>query len=254
MNFFLISRSKLKLKESSVMLNEVRIDDVLFLDIETVPGSPDFASLPEKMQQLWAKKADLIGRNDPEQTPESLYGRAGIFAEVGKIVCISCGFINGNGFRVRSFYGDDEKYLLEEFATLLNRSYTGSRYLLCGHNSKEFDIPYIARRMLINGLKLPEILNVAGKKPWEVRHLDTMDLWKFGDYKHYTSLELLATIFGIPTPKDDIDGSQVGEVYWKEKDVKRIAKYCEKDVLTTAQLLRRYLGMPLIKPEFVVSV
>ena len=236
------------------MLNEIMIDDVLFLDIETVPGSESFELLPDKMQELWAKKAGLIGRNDPEQSPEELYSRAGIYAEFGKIVCISCGFVNGNGFRVRSFYGEDEQVLLEEFATLLNRSYTSSRYLLCGHNSKEFDIPYIARRMLINGLKLPDILNVAGKKPWEVRHLDTMDLWKFGDYKHYTSLELLATVFGIPTPKDDINGSQVGEVYWKEKDVERIAKYCEKDVLTTAQLLRRYLGMPLIKPEFVVSV
>jgi DNA polymerase elongation subunit (family B) len=236
------------------MLDEINIDDVLFLDIETVPGAPDFESLPDKMKELWTKKAGQIGRNDPDQTPEELYKRAGIYAEFGKIVCISCGFINGNGFRVRSFYGEDEKMLLNDFGMLLNRSYTGTRYLLCGHNSKEFDIPYIARRMLVNGIKLPEILNVAGKKPWEVRHIDTMDLWKFGDYKHFTSLELLATIFNIPTPKDDIDGSQVGEVYWKEKDLKRIAKYCEKDVFTTAQLLRRYLGMPLIKPEFVVSV
>ncbi len=237
-----------------IMLDEIRIDDVLFLDIETVPGTPDYDSLPDKLKTLWDKKAEQIGWKDPEQTPQELYGRAGIYAEFGKIVCISCGFVNGNGFRVRSFYGDDERILLEEFAALLNRSYSGHRTLLCGHNSKEFDIPYIARRMLINGLKLPSILNIAGKKPWEVRHLDTMDLWKFGDYKHYTSLELLATIFDIPTPKDDIDGSQVGEVYWKEKDLERIAKYCEKDVLTTAQLLRRYLGMPPIKPEFVVSV
>jgi len=236
------------------MLDQLRLEDVLFLDIETVPGTPDFNSLPEEMQKLWNKKAAIIGRNEPEQTPETLYSRAGIYAEFGKIVCISCGFISGNGFRVRSYYSDKETLLLKEFASLLNRSYKGQRYLLCGHNSKEFDIPYIARRMLVNGLKLPEILNVAGKKPWEVRHLDTMELWKFGDYKHYTSLELLAAIFNIPTPKDDIDGSQVGEVYWKDKDLDRIAAYCEKDVLTTAQLLRRYLGMPLIKPEFVVRV
>ncbi len=236
------------------MLDELRLEDVLFLDIETVPGNADFDTLPEKMQKLWTKKAALIGRNEPDLTPAELYSRAGIYAEFGKIVCISCGFVSGHGFRVRSYYSDEERLLLTDFASLLNRSYTGQRYLLCGHNSKEFDIPYIARRMLVNGLKLPEILNVAGKKPWEVRHLDTMDLWKFGDYKHYTSLELLAAIFDIPTPKDDIDGSQVGEVYWKEKDLERIAKYCEKDVLTTAQLLRRYLGLPLIKPEFVVSV
>ena len=236
------------------MLDQLRLEDVLFFDIETVPGTPDFGALPEKMQKLWNKKAAIIGRNEPEQTPEQLYSRAGIYAEFGKIVCISCGFVSGNGFRVRSYYSDEEELLLKDFATLLNKSYTGQRYLLCGHNSKEFDIPYVARRMLINDLKLPEILNVAGKKPWEVRHLDTMDLWKFGDYKHYTSLELLAAIFDIPTPKDDIDGSQVREVYWKEKDLDRIAIYCEKDVLTTAQLLRRYLGLPLIKQEFVVSV
>ncbi len=236
------------------MLDQLRIEDVLFLDIETVPGTSGFGELPEKMQKLWTKKAALIGRNEPDKTLEELYARAGIYAEFGKIVCISCGFVSGNGFRVRSYYGDDEKILLKDFAALLNRSYSGQRYLLCGHNSKEFDIPYIARRMLVNGLKLPEILNVAGKKPWEVRHLDTMDLWKFGDYKHYTSLELLAAIFGIPTPKDDIDGSQVAEVYWKEKDLDRIALYCEKDVFTTAQLLRRYLGLPLIKPEYMVRV
>ena len=206
------------------------------------------------MQKLWDKKAAIIGRNEPDLSPEELYSRAGIYAEFGKIVCISCGFVSGNAFRAKSYFGDDESILLQDFASLLNRSYTGQRYLLCGHNSKEFDIPYIARRMLVKGLKLPEILNVAGKKPWEVRHLDTMDLWKFGDYKHYTSLELLAAIFDIPTPKDDIDGSQVGEVYWKEKDLERIAIYCEKDVFTTAQLLRRYLGMPLIKPEFVLRV
>ena len=236
------------------MLDDLRLEDVLFLDIETVPGVSDFDELSDQMKKLWTKKAEQIGRNEPDKTPAELYNRAGIYAEFGKIVCISFGFIHGNWFRVKSFYGDDEVALLNDFAALLNRSYTNRSQLLCGHNSKEFDIPYIARRMLVNKIKLPSILNVAGKKPWEVRHLDTLELWKFGDYKHYTSLELLATIFDIPTPKDDIDGSQVGEVYWKERDVKRIAVYCEKDVLTTAQLMRRYLGMPLIKPEFVMSV
>jgi len=236
------------------MLNDLRLEDVLFLDIETVPGVSDFDKLSDQMKKLWTKKAEQIGRNEPDKTPAELYNRAGIYAEFGKIVCISCGFISGNGFRVRSFYDDDEAVLLNDFAGLLTRSYASQRQLLCGHNSKEFDIPYIARRMLINGINLPPIINVAGKKPWKIRHLDTLDLWKFGDYKHYTSLELLATIFDIPTPKDDIDGSQVGDVYWKERDLKRIAVYCEKDVLTTAQLLRRYLGLALIKPEFVVSV
>ncbi len=236
------------------MLDELNLEDVLFLDIETVPATPDYDSLDETMKALWDKKAGLIGKNDPDQEPSDLYNRAGIYAEFGKIVCISCGFMRGSTFRVKSFYGDHEEDILKNFASLLTRSYSLDKYRLCAHNGKEFDFPYISRRMLINGIKLPPILNAAGKKPWEIQHLDTMELWKFGDYKHYTSLELLAAVFGIPTPKDDIDGSQVGEVYWKDKDLKRIVTYCEKDVLTTAQLLRRYMGLPLIKNDNVVSV
>lgn len=236
------------------MLNDLKLQDILFIDIETVPAAPDFQSLADEEKKLWERKAELIRRNEPELTADELYVRAGIYAEFGKIVCISCGFINGKEFRIKSFYGDDEKILLKEFADTLNRHYYTERYYLCAHNGKEFDYPYIARRMLINGLKLPGILNIAGKKPWEIRHLDTMELWKFGDYKHYTSLELLATVFKIPTPKGDIDGSMVGQVFWEENNLERIVKYCEKDVLTVAQLLHRYMGMPLIKETDVVFV
>jgi len=235
------------------MLDDLNIEDVLFLDIETVPASPDFDSLPEKMKKLWTKKAEYLIRGG-EKTVADVYNRSGIYAEFGKIVCISCGFMRGNIFRVKSFYGDHEEDVLNGFASLLTRSYSQDKNRLCAHNGKEFDFPYIARRMLVNGIKLPTILDMAGKRPWEVQHLDTMELWKFGDYKHYTSLELLTAIFDIPTPKDDIDGSQVADVYWKEKDLERIAVYCEKDVLATAQLLRRYMGLPLIKEEFVVRV
>lgn len=236
------------------MLNDLKLQDILFIDIETVPAAPDFQSLADEEKKLWERKAELIRRNEPELTADELYVRAGIYAEFGKIVCISCGFINGKEFRIKSFYGDDEKILLKEFADTLNRHYYTERYYLCAHNGKEFDYPYIARRMLINGLKLPGILNIAGKKPWKIRHLDTMELWKFGDYKHYTSLELLATVFKIPTPKGDIDGSMVGQVFWEENNLERIVKYCEKDVLTVAQLLHRYMGMPLIKETDVVFV
>jgi uncharacterized protein YprB with RNaseH-like and TPR domain len=229
------------------MLDDLRLENVLFLDIETVPAAPGFEELPDKMKKLWEKKAEHLKRNDPEITADQLYERAGIYAEFGKIICISCGLVNGKEFRMKSFYGDDERILLEEFAQMLNKHYDTDRYLLCAHNGKEFDFPYIARRMLINGIKLPHILDTAGKKPWEVRHLDTLELWKFGDYKHYTTLELLASIFDIPTPKDDIDGSMVGYVYWKEKDLDRIVTYCQKDVITVAQLLNRYMGHPLIK-------
>ncbi len=235
------------------MLNKIPLENILFLDIETVPAYPDFDAVPENFQKLWEKKSAYI-RSADNLSPAEVYGQAGIYAEFGKIVCISCGFMNGNEVRLKSFYGDDEVILLNEFAGLLQQHYNRPESLLCGHNGKEFDFPYIARRMLINGIELPDILDLAGKKPWEIRHLDTMELWKFGDYKHYTSLELLAAIFGIPTPKDDIDGSQVAGVYWKDKDLERIAHYCQKDVLTTIQLFRRYQGLPLIKEEFVVVI
>lgn len=236
------------------MLNDLRLENVLFLDIETVPASSEFNDLTDEEKKLWEKKAEILRRNDPETTADELYSRAGIYSEFGKIICISCGFANGKEFRIKSFYGDDESILLEEFAHMLNKHYDTDRYLLCGHNGKEFDFPYISRRMLINGIKLPNILNMAGKKPWEIRHLDTMELWKFGDFKHFTSLELLASVFKIPTPKDDIDGSMVGYVYWKENDLQRIVTYCQKDVLTVAQLLRRYLGLPLINDADVNTV
>ena len=234
------------------MLKDLKLENVLFLDIETVPLSPDFDSVPEKIKKLWEKKAEQLRRNHPDQTADTLYPRAGIYAEFGKIICISCGFANGKEFRIKSFYGDNEKILLKEFAEMLELHFNTNYHLLCAHNGKEFDFPYIARRMLINMIELPDILNMAGKKPWEIKHLDTMELWKFGDYKHYTSLELLAAIFDIPTPKDDIDGSMVGHVYWQEKDLDRIVKYCVKDVLTIAQLMRKYMGMELIKENDIV--
>ncbi len=234
------------------MLTDLKLDNVLFLDIETVPQVPSFSDLDDRFKYLWEKKAELLKRNHPDSTPDQLYTSAGIYAEFGKIVCISCGFMNGKEFRIKSFYGDDERILLNEFADILNVHFNNKYNLLCAHNGKEFDFPYIARRMLVNNIKLPDIINMAGKKPWEIRHLDTMELWKFGDYKHYTSLELLAAIFEIPTPKDDIDGSMVGHVYWVDRQLDRIVTYCQKDVVTIAQLLRRYMGMQLISDHDIV--
>jgi DNA polymerase elongation subunit (family B) len=236
------------------MLDFIKLKDILFLDIETVPEHEKFSDLSENMQALWVKKAKRINSNEKAH---KLYERAGIFSEFGKIVCISTGFITQTPegimqLRLKSFFGHDEKQILHAFRELLNDSYTGK--YLCAHNGKEFDFPYIARRMLINGIKLPEPLNIAGKKPWEVRHLDTLELWKFGDYKHYTSLNLLTEIFNIPTPKDDIDGSMVKSVYYNEKDLNRIALYCEKDTAAVAQLYLRYGNRQIIKPENIISV
>jgi uncharacterized protein YprB with RNaseH-like and TPR domain len=235
------------------MLYQLKFEKILFLDIETVPMVENYELLPEKFRKLWDKKSEFIKRN-ADDTPDVLFKRAGIYAEFGKIVCISVGYQYNQDFRMKSFYGDDEMILLKEFADLLNHYFNSRDNLLCAHNGKEFDYPYIARRMLINGISLPAIINMAGKKPWEIPHLDTMELWKFGDYKNYTSLDLLTTIFGIPTPKEDIDGSMVAEVYYIEKNLERIAAYCQRDTLAVAQLLKCYLGAPMIKEQDVVVV
>ena len=235
------------------MLKNINIENILFLDIETAPEYPSYDDLPEIFKKLWDKKAMRI-KKEENDTPDFLYERAGIYSEFGKIICISVGIMKDGEIRIKSFFGDDEKLLLSDFSKMLSTKFNSKTNLLCAHNGKEFDFPYIARRMLIHDVRLPEMLDIAGKKPWEISHLDTMELWKFGDYKNYTSLELLAAIFNIPTPKDDIDGSMVGEVYWKEKDLPRIVKYCQKDVLTIAQLFLKYKGKPLIDDDKVVIV
>lgn len=238
-------------------LEELKKEDILFLDIETVPCAPDIAGIPEVLRDFWEKKTRSL-REKEEMTLEESWSSAGIYAEFGKIIVITAGFFSQSEgkrvLRLKSFYGDDEKALLELFAAMLNRHFSDPRCLLCAHNGKEFDFPFIARRMLINGIRLPIILDTGGKKPWEVKHLDTMELWKFGDWKSYTSIALLAHIFGIPTPKDDIDGSQVARVYYEEQNLDRIEHYCRKDVLTVAQLFLRFRGEPLLEENEVVAV
>ncbi len=232
------------------MLEEFQIEKILFLDIETVPQYPCYEDQPERIKNLWNKKGKLLASSDND-TPESLYPRAGIYAEFGKIICISVAYLHNDQLRVKSFFGEDEKLLLVDFANLLQKFFNTNEHLLCGHNAKEFDFPYIARRMLINKIKIPKILDVAGKKPWEVNHLDTMQLWKFGDYKNYTSLELLSSLFDIPTPKDDIDGSMVWEVYWKDKNLNRIREYCEKDTITVVRLFQSFRGEEFVKEDSI---
>lgn len=226
----------------------------MFLDIETVPQMADYNLLPESWKALWNSKSASLLRHYEGETNETIYPRAGIYAEFGKIVCISCGVLAGNGgnerkLLLKSFAGDDEKSLLENFSSMVNKWSANEPKFLCAHNGKEFDFPYLCRRMIINELPIPPLLNIAGKKPWEVSHLDTMELWKFGDFKNYTSLNLLAHTLGIDTPKDDIDGSRVWEVYWREKNLERIVTYCQKDVITVAQVFLRMQGEPLIRQE-----
>ncbi len=229
-------------------------DKILFLDIETVSARSGFNELDKNWQELWEQKTRFM--RGEEDSPEEFYGkRAAIMAEFGKIICISCGFFSSREgqrkFRVKSFFGDDEAQLLRDFAGLLNTHFQ-KEYLLCAHNGKEFDFPYIARRMVVHGIRLPDLLNTSGLKPWEVRHLDTMEMWKFGDYKHFTSVKLLAALFNIPTPKDDIDGSMVGEVYWKNNDLERIVNYCQKDAVTVARLFLKMEMREALKDDDII--
>jgi len=237
------------------MLYRLDITNILFLDIETVPERSDFQELSAEKKVLWAQKSQY--QRKEEFTPEAFYERAGIWAEFGKIICISVGYFVAKGsehdFRVTSFYGKEPE-LLKRFKQLLNDHFNQAKHLLCGHNGKEFDFPYIARRMLIHGIKLPYKLDLFGKKPWEVPHLDTMELWKFGDYKHYTSLKLLANVLGIPSPKDDMDGSMVRDVFYGENDLDRIVTYCELDVVTTAQVFLRLRGDTLLEEHQIKKV
>jgi 3'-5' exonuclease len=239
------------------MLNNINIQNILFLDIETVPMVAKYEDMPLAIKNHWNRKAEII-RKSENDTPETLFERAGIYAEFGKIRCISVGFIKTVDkheiIRIKSFYGDDEKLFLQDFINLLTGHFNKKENLLCAHNGKEFDYPYIARRILINGLEMPNIFDLSNKKPWEIQHLDTMELWKFGDYKNYTSLDLLASVFNIKSPKNDISGADVAGVYWKEKDLQRIVTYCQNDVLTVAQLFLRYQGKPLLSKNDIVFI
>ena len=225
------------------------LSNILFLDIETVSQKAAFSELTEEWKALWQSKAENMMRNMVGETPESLYHRAAIHAEFGKVVCISCGIIKGAGSSrrivVKSYSSHDERGLLVEFSDMVERWGSEPYRLLCAHNGKEFDFPYLCRRMTINGLALPRLLQISGKKPWEIPLLDTMEMWKFGDFKSYTSLNLLAHSLGVPSPKDDLDGSKVGGAYWVDQDLPRITAYCEKDVYTLAQVFLRLIGDPM---------
>lgn len=239
-------------------MQNIRLENLLLIDIETVSEKASFELLNEEWQLLWQEK---IQRALPEDlTPAEFYPqRAGVMAEFAKIICISIGYFKKEGntllLRLKSFYGDDEKILLKDFLdTLRQLENNNSKWSFTGHNIKEFDIPFICRRLLINGLVIPPFLDFQNMKPWETNMIDTFQYWRFGDYKHYTSLKLLAAALGVPSPKDDIDGSMVGDVYWKEKNLERIVTYCQKDVVTTGNIILRFKNLPLLTEEQVVIV
>ncbi|HNP18430.1 MAG TPA: 3'-5' exonuclease [Fulvivirga sp.] len=227
------------------MNSELR--DILFLDIETVGQTNDFSALEERLKKQWARKASFLKREEGV-TDEALFNeRAGIYAEFGKVVVIGLGFFHQEGdqlqFRTKALADHNEHKLLEQFKALLSKMSPDLR--LCAHNGKEFDFPYLSRRMLINGISLPTVLNLSGKKPWEVNHLDTMDMWKFGDWKNYTSLDLLAAIFGIESSKTDMDGSMVNSAYYNDDGLDKIATYCLQDVVVTAKIYAKLKSIDL---------
>ena len=237
------------------MISKLNLENILFLDIETVPEEQNFSDLDKTKQELWALKSKYQRRD--EFTAEEFYPSAGIWAEFGKIICISVGYFTFQNdlriFRTTSFYGEEIK-LLKDFKSLLISHFSQTKHLLCAHNGKEFDFPYIARRMIINRIELPYKLNLFGKKPWEVPHLDTLDLWKFGDYKNYTSLKLLTNVLGIPSPKDDIDGSEVYRVFYEENEIDRIINYCEKDTIAVAQIFLRLRGDTILEDDEIIHI
>ena len=241
------------------MIDQIHLENLLCIDIETVPGYRAFASVPEPLKELYLKKSERL-KQEGETEEDQYFNHSGIYAEFGKVICISLGIFRKEKdsyyqLRIKSISGDDEKKLLGEFCDLLNQHYNNtSKFQFCGHNVREFDIPFLCRRFLINGITLPAMLDISGKKQYELNTVDTLHLWRFGDYKHYTSLKLLALILGIDSPKDDIEGKDVGRVYWRERNLQRIVNYCQRDVITIAQLLLRFKGLPLLqKEEIVVS-
>lgn len=236
------------------MLEHIELASMLIIDIETVPQYSTFEEVPADYQSLWEYKTRFQRKSN--ESPSDFYVRGGIWAEFGKIVCISAAvFITKQlpiELRIKSYCSDNENEILKAFGQMLDN--LPSNMALCAHNGKEFDFPYLCRRMLINGISIPSQLSVHGRKPWEVNQIDTLDLWKFGDHKNYTSLNLLAAVFNIPSPKNDIDGSDVHRVYWKDRNLDRIKRYCENDVITTAQLLLKFKSLPLLTDDFITVV
>jgi 3'-5' exonuclease len=239
-------------------MQHIRTENLLFIDIETVSEKASFQNLHEDWQQLWTEKTQRILPTDT--TADVFYEqRAGVMAEFAKVICISIGYFRYEGeamqLRIKSFFDTEEKKLLQNFIATLNiMEIQNNKWCFAGHNIKEFDIPFLCRRLLINSLPIPEYMDFQNMKPWETNIIDTFQYWRFGDYKNYTSLKLLAAALGIPSSKDDIDGSQVGEVYWKENNLQRIVTYCQKDIVTTANIVLRFKNLDLIGENNVVFV
>jgi hypothetical protein len=229
-------------------MSSLKLENILFIDIETVPVQYNYNQLTPTEKELWDKKMFYMR----DTTPEQQYAKAGIYAEFAKVVCIGLGFISEGKFRTKAIAGDNEKEILQEFSNLLSQFFNTKEHYLCAHNGKEFDYPFLCRRLLVNKIPLPKLLQIQGFKPWEVKHLDTMEMWRFGDIKNFTSLNLLANLFNIPSPKDDIDGSEIAKVYYEEKNIERIKIYCIKDVITLVKIYQSLKGLEILTDDNII--
>lgn len=228
----------------------MKLSDLLIIDIETVPAEKTYDHLNQQWKALFTDKAT---KTVPflENPAEIYQKRGGIWAEFGKIVCIGIGIFRwvdpvGWELDLFSFAGHEEVEILRNFAVFCEKQANNQPgFGFAGHNIREFDLPFIGRRMLINGVPLPISLQLQNKKPWELsHHFDTMAYWKFGDYKSYISLELLANVLGIDTPKQGISGADVQHLYYEQNNLPAIVAYCKKDVIATARIIQRYLNLP----------
>jgi predicted PolB exonuclease-like 3'-5' exonuclease len=231
-------------------MNSADPNKILFLDIETIPQVYKYNELATGAKELWDKKFQY----NKEVGPEKQYEKAGIYAEFAKVICIGLGFYNEGKFRVKCLASENEKEVLLQFSDLLAKHFSHFSNVLCAHNGKEFDFPFLCRRFIINKIPLPKILRIQGLKPWEIKHIDTLDLWKFGDVKNFTSLNLLAHVLGVPSPKDDIDGSMVAKTFYEENGLERIRKYCMKDVITLARVYKRFGGEEDLHDDEIIFV
>ena len=228
------------------MIN-VPITKILFLDIETVGGCPDLESCekfsPEIAEQFH-KYYDWFNKRFPEDITldknEVFKKRAALVPEFAKIICVSMAFVMENGeVKKQTFSGDNEKELLIKVRNLLDRCHNLDFYL-CGHNLKNFDIPMLAKRMIINGILPSKILPDYNTKPWEVKAIDTKEIWQYGSYTSIGSLDLLCTCLGIESPKDgEITGDKVHKSYWEENKLSEISEYCEKDVNVLIEFIKK---------------
>ncbi len=240
------------------------LQHILFLDVETVSQHREFEDLDDHGKHLWQQKIGYMARRDNHEWAEEDYAqsykdRAAIYAEFGKVIVISAGIITNleddtQNLRIKSFYGHNETEVLEAFVSILQKNFNDQNmHVLCGHNVREFDIPYLCRRLAVHGMELPSLINISGKKPWEVKFVaDTLELWKYGDHKNFTSLDLLAYTLGIPSPKEEMDGSMVGRAYWEEDRLEQIKQYCERDVFTVAQIYLRLHNLPIFSESQIV--